>query len=158
MNLRQLEIFCKIVELKSFSRAARAVYLSQPTLTEHIKSLEEYFGIKLLDRLGREVLPTRPGEILYQYAQKLMNLMEETKQALDNFKGEMRGNVMVGASTIPGEYILPSMIMKFNELFPGISLDLKIGDTRGIISDIIDNRLELGIVGAKSGKPQTGIS
>ena len=80
MNLKQLKIFCKIIEQKSFSRAAREVYLSQPTLTEHIKSLEAELNLKILDRLGREVVPTKAGEMLYHYAQKILGLEKEARQ------------------------------------------------------------------------------
>jgi DNA-binding transcriptional LysR family regulator len=67
MDIRALEVFCKIVELKSFSKAAEAVYLTQPTVSGHIKGLEEFVGLKLLDRLGREVVLTKAGEVLYGY-------------------------------------------------------------------------------------------
>jgi len=149
MKLNQLEIFCKIVELGSFSKAAEAVHLSQPTLTEHIKSLEYHLGLPLLDRLGREVRPTKAGLILQDYARKIFQLKKEAEQTLHGMKGDLRGDLTLGASTIPGEYILPPMIKRFRDDFPDTAVEVTIGDTRTIIADTIDSRVELGIVGAK---------
>ena len=72
MDLHRLEVFCRVVELKSFTKAAEALLLSQPTISEHIRILEELLGERLLDRLGRHVLPTPAGQILYRYAQKML--------------------------------------------------------------------------------------
>ena len=148
MKFNQIEIFCKIVELGSFSRAAEASHLSQPTLTEHIKALEDYLGITLLDRLGREVVPTKAGDILYDYAQKILGLKKEAEQKLCSLKGALKGDLTVGASTIPGEYILPSLMRDFRDNFTDIIIKLTIGDTKKVIEDIVNNRIEVGIVGA----------
>ena len=149
MKLNQLEILCKIIESGSFSRAAGSVHLSQPTLTEHIKSLEDYLGVTLLDRLGREVVPTKAGEILYEYAQKILNLKAEAEQKLYSLRGELKGELVVGASTIPGEYILPALIKDFRDNFPTIFIKLSIGDTKKVIEKTLNNQIELGIVGAE---------
>jgi DNA-binding transcriptional LysR family regulator len=149
MNLKHIELFCEIAEKKSFSKAAEVFSLSQPTLTEHIKSLEENLGLKLFDRLGREVLLTKAGEILYNYAKRIIDLKLEAKKALDNLKGKVEGNINVGASTIPGEYILPLMLKDFLTNFPKISINLDIADTTNILKSILNNQIELGIIGAK---------
>jgi DNA-binding transcriptional LysR family regulator len=149
MDLRRLEIFCKIAELKSFSKAAEAVLLSQPTVSEHIRYLEDNFGVKLFDRLGREVVLTKAGEVLYRYAQKLLGLYQETQQAMDQFQGRIRGNLTIGGSTIPGTYILPMVLGKFKEKYPDIQIILEINDSQKIVQGVLDGRLELGVVGAK---------
>ena len=74
MDLWQLHIFCKVIEQRSFSKAAQIVYLSQPTISSHIKDLEDHFGTRLVDRLSREVIPTKAGELLYGYAKRLIAL------------------------------------------------------------------------------------
>ena len=79
MDLWQLNIFLKVIELKSFSKAGKAVHLSQPTISSHIKDLEDYLGCKLIDRMGKEAAPTKSGELLYSYAKKLINLKDETE-------------------------------------------------------------------------------
>ena len=149
MDLRKLEVFCKAYELKSFSRAGKACLLSQPTVSEHIRHLETHLDVRLFDRLGREVVPTRAGEILYNYARRMLNLKREAGQALERYRGKMSGDLELGGSTIPGQYILPSLIGRFRENFPDIFIKLIIGDTMKITNMVLDGELELGIVGAK---------
>lgn len=149
VKLNQLEIFCKIIELGSFSKAADALHLSQPTVTEHMKSLEEYLGLSLLDRLGREVVPTKAGQILHEYARNILELKEEAEQRLRSLQGDLKGDLTVGASTIPGEFILPRILKAFRDKFPSLHINLIISDTRAIIGGILENRVELGVVGAR---------
>ncbi|MBN2467906.1 MAG: LysR family transcriptional regulator [Deltaproteobacteria bacterium] len=149
MKLNQLEIFCKIIELGSFSKAAEALHLSQPTLTEHMKSLEDELGLILLDRLGKKIHSTKAGTILREYAQRILRLTREAEQKLRSIQGELKGDLTIGASTIPGEYILPPIIKRFRDDFPGIYVHLTIGDTKRIIDDTINCQVELGVVGAK---------
>src|SRR5213593_3965554 len=110
MDLRRLEIFAKVAELGSFSRAAEALFLTQPTISEHIRALEDELGVQLLDRLGRGATPTRAGQLLLGYARRMLALAREAQQALDQFQGRMSGELVIGGSTIPGEYVLPALI------------------------------------------------
>lgn len=123
--------------------------MSQPTVSEHIQSLEESFGIKLFDRLGRGMVLTKGGEILYSYAQRLLRLYQETQQAIDQFQGRMSGKLTIGGSTIPGTYILPMILGKFKEQYPDIQIILKVSDSQEVVQDVLEGRLELGVVGAK---------
>jgi len=149
MDIRALEVFCRIVELKSFSRAAEAVYLTQPTVSGHIKVLEEFVGVKLLDRLGREVLPTKVGELLYGYAKQILALRNQAIQALEEYKGSLKGHLVIGGSNIPGEYVLPTLLATFKARYPEISITLKIADSREIVRGVLEGTYELGAVGAK---------
>lgn len=151
MDLWQLHIFCKIVENKSFSKAAKIVQLSQPTISSHIKDLEDHFGCRLIDRLARESVPTKAGELLYQYARRLIALRDEAETAINEYKGKIRGKLAIGGSTIPGCYIIPEIIGAFTERYPEVTINLYIGDTRKIISDTIAGDCELSVVGAVSG-------
>ncbi len=151
MDLWQLRIFCKVVELKSFSRAARAVHLSQPTVSSHIRDLEEHFGARLLDRLSREALPTRAGELLYDQARKMLALKEETENALAEFQGVIRGRLIIGGSTIPGVYLLPPAIGRFLAEHPDVRVSLIIGDTARIADETAAGGVDLGVVGARTG-------
>jgi DNA-binding transcriptional LysR family regulator len=83
MDLRRLEIFAKVAELGSFSRAAEALFLTQPTVSEHVRSLEDELGVQLLDRLGRGATPTRAGQVLLGYARRIVALAREAQQAVD---------------------------------------------------------------------------
>lgn len=149
MDLRQLEIFVKVAEFGSFSKAAEALYLTQPTVSEHIRTLEDEVGVRLLDRLGRGAAVTRAGQLLLSYAQRILALSREARQALDGFQGRMSGELLIGASTIPGEYILPAMIGRFKEKYPDISITLLIGDSQAAVDWVAEGRAELGVVGAR---------
>ena len=149
MDLRQLEVFARVVDTRSFSRAAEALRLTQSTISEHVRLLEEEVGVRLFDRLGRETVPTRAGELLYGYAQRLLALRAEAQQALQQFLGQISGGLTVGASTIPGEYVLPPLIGAFREKFPQVSIALHIGDSREIADAVVEGRVELGLIGAR---------
>lgn len=149
MDFRQLEVFARVVETRSFSRAAEALHLTQSTVSEHMRLLEEEVGSRLFDRLGRETPPTRAGDLLYGYAQRLLTLRTDALQSLQQFLGQVAGSLLVGASTIPGEYVLPPLIGAFREKFPQVSIALQIGDTRGIVEAVVEGRVELGVVGAR---------
>jgi len=149
MDIHRLEVFCKVVELQSFTKAAEAVYLTQPTVSEHIRSLEETVGEKLIDRLGREALPTSAGKILYQYARKLIQLRDEALQALEKHKGVLAGRLIIGASTIPGTYILPPFIGSFKADHPSIQITVRISGSGEVVEGVIGGELEMGLIGAR---------
>ncbi len=148
MEIRRLQVFSKVVELQSFTKAAEACGFSQPTVSEHIRILEESFGGKLLERHGRKVSPTAEGKILYQYARRLIQLEEDTFQAIEKFRGDMSGTLVIGASNIPGSYLLPRLIGSFKAKHPAIKLVMKISDSHDICKKLIENFVELAILGA----------
>src|ERR687887_1447949 len=154
MDLRRLEIFVKVAELGSFSRAADALSLTQPTVSEHVRALEDELGVSLLDRLGRGASPTQAGRLLLGYARRMLALQREAQQALDQFQGRMSGELVVGGSTIPGEYVLPALIGRFKGKYPDISICLLIGSSRQVTEWVEEGRVEVGVVGAPPG-PKT---
>ena len=149
MDLWHLKIFMKVVDLNSFSKAANAVNLTQPTVSSHIKDLENYFDCQLIDRLGKKAVPTKAGELLYSYAEKLLLLFKESETAMAEFLGKVAGNLTIGGSTIPGNYILPPVIGKFLNNYQNVHISMIVGDTEQIIEDILAFKLEVGVVGAK---------
>ena len=153
MDLWQLHIFCKVVELKSFSKAGQRVHLSQPTVSSHIKDLEAHFGCRLIDRLSKEAVPTPAGDLLYHYARKLLKLRDDTETALTEFQGRMRGQLVVGGSTIPSGYILPRIMGLFKQQYPDVTIALTVADTATILEALLGNEVEIGIVGAKCDDP-----
>lgn len=150
MDLWQLHIFLKVVDLKSFSRAGRAVHLSQPTVSSHLKDLEAHFDCRLIDRLSKEALPTKAGQLLYRYAKRMISLRNETESAMAEFKGKVKGSLDLGGSTIPGAFVLPAIIGAFTKRFPEVSVSLSIADTQQTIESILSGNLEIGVVGAVS--------
>jgi DNA-binding transcriptional LysR family regulator len=154
MDLWHLKIFKKVIDLEGFSRAAQAVHITQPTVSSHIRDLEEYFGCRLVDRMGRKAMPTKAGEILYQYACRLIALADEAEGAVAGFLGSISGKVSIGGSTIPGAYILPRQIGEFTKKYPLVSIRVEVADTLQIIEHILAGRLDFGIVGAESDNAQ----
>jgi DNA-binding transcriptional LysR family regulator len=150
MDLWQLHIFCRVVECKSFSKAAEAVHLSQPTVSSHVKDLEDHFGCLLIDRLSKEAAPTQAGRLLYGYARRMLALRDEAETALAQHQGRMRGHLAIGGSTIPGGYLLPRVIGKFKIQYPQVRPSLIIADTQRIIAGVVEGAIELGVVGAES--------
>jgi len=150
MDLWQLHIFCKVVETRSFSKAGRQIHLSQPTVSSHIKDLENHFGCRLIDRLSKEALPTKAGDLLYTYARRLIAIKQEAETALAEFQGNIQGALAIGGSTIPGVYWLPRSMGAFKKIHPAVTVSLLIGSTQKIIDEILADRLEMGIVGAES--------
>jgi DNA-binding transcriptional LysR family regulator len=149
MDLRRLEIFAKVAELGSFSRAAETLFLTQPTVSEHVRALEDELGVQLLDRLGRGATPTPAGQLLLAYARRMLTLSREAHQALERFQGRMSGELVVGGSTIPGEYVLPALVGQFKAKYPDISISLLIGSTRQVSDWLDEGRVEVGVVGAR---------
>ena len=148
MDLWQLKVFCSVVKHKSFSRAGESIFLSQPTVSSHIKDLETHFGCRLIDRLGREAVPTKAGELLYTHAVKLLQLKEDTETALSHFLGHAKGHLTIGGSTIPAGYIIPRLIGPFTRQYPEISLSVVTSDSDGIMAGVLSGNVEAGIVGA----------
>lgn len=153
MDIRRLEVFCKVVECKGFTRAAEMVFLSQPTVSEHIRTLEEMLNVKLVDRLGREIMPTQAGMILYRYARKIIKLRDEAQEAIQKYTGKLAGKLAIGASSIPGTYILPQILGAFKQQYNDVNLIIRISNSRQIAELVRDGELEAGIVGAMWNDP-----
>lgn len=148
-DLRQLEIFSKVVELGSFSKAAEAVFLAQASVSERVATLESMTGAKLLDRLGRQIVPTRAGELLYKHARKLLEMKAAARMELQDFLGLKRGEIRVGGSTIPGEYILPKVIGRFLKTYPQISIMVQVADSEEIETKLLKGEIEIAVIGRK---------
>jgi DNA-binding transcriptional LysR family regulator len=148
MDLRRLEVFAKVAELGNFSRAAEALFLTQPTVSEHVRALEDDLGIQLLDRLGRGAAPTPAGQLLLGYARRILALTREARQAIDQFQGRMTGELLVGGSTIPGEYLLPALVGRFKARYPDASISVLIGSSRQVAEWVEEGRVEVGVIGA----------
>jgi DNA-binding transcriptional LysR family regulator len=149
MDTRQLAAFCAVVERKSFSEAAERLGVTQPAVSQQIRSLEDRVGQQLLDRSGRRVEPTEAGNRLYRSAQRLLAF---ERQLLEDVAGEaegpLRGQLAMGASTGPGGTVVPVLLCEFAEVNPHVTIDLTISDTQRIVEQVARRELELGIVGA----------
>ncbi len=147
MNLKQLEVFLAVAETGSFSRAAEATFITQSTVSQHISSLENEFGLKLLDRTGKGVFPTGAGKILLERARQLVSQAKEVPLAMKRFKGLEHGILKIGASNIPGNYLIPPAISKFLGRYPGVGVTVLQGDSRETLERLSRGEIEIGIIG-----------
>jgi DNA-binding transcriptional LysR family regulator len=154
MDIHQLRVFVSVYKNKSFSKASEELYLTQPTISNHIKALEEEFDCKLFDRLGRTIIPTKEAEVLFGHSVEIIEKADAIKDALGQLKKELTGKLVIGASTIPGVYLMPRVMTEFQKKYPAISFQILISDSRGIVESISRHELLLGIVGAKLGHEQ----
>ncbi len=122
--------------------------MSQPTVSAHVQSLEKDAGAKLLDRMGRTVLPTPAGTVLYRHAIKAFDELEAARNAINHLMGDVAGEVSLGASTIPATFLLPGIVAGFARKFPQVTLKLTVGDSNSIIKAVLEGSIMLGIVGA----------
>ncbi len=147
MELKQIEVFLEVVRQKSFSKAAEALYISQPTVSAHIRSLEEHFGCRLLVRSTRQIQLTPEGELLYQYGLQIESFCRRAETDIRQMSGEKEGNLVIAASSVPAQYFLPDMIRLLHGRFPGLKVCIRNGDTKDAISAVRNGGAEIGIVG-----------
>jgi LysR family transcriptional regulator, transcriptional activator of the cysJI operon len=139
----------KIIELRSFTKAAEELYLTQPTVSKQIADLENFFHTKLIDRTKRTVGLTGAGEILFHYAKAFLSLKKEAIDAIAAFQGLKTGALRIGASSVPGVYILPAMLKIYKEMFPAIEVSLFLSDSREITGRVETGDLDIGFVGSR---------
>ena len=149
LDLRLLEIFCCVYSERSFSKAGEKLLLSQPTISGHIKNLEDQLEVKLFNRLPRTIVPTQAADILYRHGQAVLSEREATLQELQQFLNRLSGSLVLSASTVPGEYLLPRVMASFHSLYPGVKLEVKITDSSRACREVLDGSSELGCVGAR---------
>lgn len=147
MNLNLFKTYVRVVETQNLSKTAEDFGISQPAVTKQIQNLEELFGVLLLERSGRKLKPTEAGEILYNYAKDIIKAVDKTERAMEELADSRRGSLYLGASTIPGQYIMPYLIKLYKDKFSAISVSMDIADTEKIFSRIGERELDIGIVG-----------
>ena len=146
-TLQQLRIFKAIASEKSFTQAAEILFVSQPSLSKQIKTLENRLGILLLNRTGNKIFLTEAGIVFLQYAERILALCEESCRALNDLKDGERGNLKVGASQTIGAYLMPRVLTLFAQSYPQINLNIDIDSTRIIAKKVADRIIDIAIVG-----------
>lgn len=147
LDLRHLEIFARVVQEGGITQAAKSLGLTQPTVSGHIRSLEQAAGAVLLHRGGGRARPTAAGELLWRYARQICEQKELAQKELERFLGLYQGDLRIGASTTPATYYLPSRLARFAQQHPAIRIDLTVGDTREILDALEAGRIEIALVG-----------
>ena len=147
MNLKQLEAFVQVAEGGSFSKAARELYLTQPTISAHISSLEKELNVRLFVRNTKEVSLSDNGKDLYKYAKQMVDLQGKIEEHFGMKKDSGKHCITIAASTIPAQYLLPKVLMCFNEKYPEEQFKIKETDSAQVVTQIVDCMADVGFTG-----------
>ena len=149
MDIHQLRVFLSVYKKRSFTKASEELHLTQPTVSDHIKTLEEELDCVLFDRLGRMIKPTKEAEVLFIHSSEILERIGHLREAVGNMRKEVAGELIIGASTIPGTYLLPRAVADFRKEYPSVFYQVIVSDSREIMEKILDHELILGIVGTR---------
>jgi LysR family transcriptional regulator, low CO2-responsive transcriptional regulator len=155
MNLHQLRIFCSVVEHSSYTKAAEALFMTQPAVSLQMQALEKSLQVKLLERVNQQFIVTEAGQALYQCALPMLNAEEEAERVLAELKGVARGRLVIGANTTGGMYIIPPLLAAYKEQYPESDLLLQIDATDRLIERVRQGVIDLGF--ACGAIPQEGL-
>jgi DNA-binding transcriptional LysR family regulator len=146
-TLQQLRILKAVAKEKNFTKASEILYLSQPSLSKQIKTLEQNLDIRLLNRENNRISLTENGKVFLQYSERILALCEESCRALIDLKNGERGILKVGASQTLGTYLMPRVLALFAQNYPQIDLKVQVNSTRIIIKNIINREIDIAVVG-----------
>jgi len=144
MNLNHLAIFHAVAVEKSISLGAERLCISQPAVSKQLKEFEESLGVKLFDRHSKGVRLTEAGAALAVYAKRIASLESEAELAVSEIRGLARGRLTIGASLTIGGYLLPTVIVRFHECYPGIEIDMEIANTEVIQHKLLEGVIDIG--------------
>lgn len=147
MNLKQLEAFVEVAQSGSFSKAARKLFLTQPTVSAHISTLEKELDTRLFVRNTKEVALSQEGQRLYVYARQIMELTDKIKQEFGKGTEEEKSCITIAASTIPAQYLLPEILTRFNEKYPGEQLKILESDSTRVAEQVAEGTVDIGFTG-----------
>lgn len=147
MNLKQLEAFVEVAEGGSFSKAAKSLYLTQPTVSAHIASLEKELEVRLFVRNTKEVSLSTEGQTLYKYASRIVDLEKRIEEEFGERKKLGRQCITIAASTVPAQYLLPKVLAKFNEKYPDEQLKIIESDSATVVNQVIEHMVDIGFTG-----------
>ncbi|MGB5823566.1 MAG: selenium metabolism-associated LysR family transcriptional regulator [Proteocatella sp.] len=149
MDFKQLESFITIAKYNSFSKAARELYLTQPTLSNHIQNLENELGLLLFDRKGKTIELTSAGKIFKDHAIEIIKKRDSAVFTINDIIGKFDGILELPSSSVPEEYVLPDIIADFSNEYPGIKFKIHHLDSQDVLESISDNKYSMGFIGSK---------
>jgi len=174
LDLQKLQIFCEVARQRSFTRAAEALYLTQPTVSQQVQSLERQVGTRLFERLAKEVYLTEAGKVLYAKASTLLTMAEEAAQAVREAAGISAGRLALGVGVTLATYVLPELLHRFNETYTftphtdnahsyphnnheagsnshnhgHVKFDITLGNSEMLAHKLLKNEVDLALVGS----------
>jgi DNA-binding transcriptional LysR family regulator len=148
-TLQQLRILKAIATEKNFTKASELLYLSQPSLSKQLKTLEKNLDVLLINRENNKISLTENGKVFLEYSERILALCEESCRALIDLKNGERGNLTVGASQTIGTYLMPRVLALFAQNYPQIDLKVQVNSTRIIAKNIINREIDIAVVGGE---------
>ena len=148
MEFRQIEAFVKVVELASFSKAAEELFVSQPSVSSYITSLEQELNTVLINRSKKVLSTTMAGERFLEKAKEMLLLKQETVEMLKNLSTDVSGEIRILASSVPAQYILPPILAEFHKLHPRVSFIVHQADTLEVVQGIAAHKADIGFAGS----------
>jgi DNA-binding transcriptional LysR family regulator len=146
LNFSQLEAFYLVVKMKSFTRAAEKLNVTQPAVTIQVKSLEKSLNLKLIQHVGKRVQLNEAGELLYQYAEKIFNLVSDADEKMRDFKKLMRGTLQIGTTKHYARYIMPYLLSEFQRRYPRIKVILDEGNSENMARSVLEMKNDLALI------------
>ena len=143
---RRLQVFATVARLLSFTKAAEALHMSQPAVTFQIRQLEEHFSVRLFDRMHNRIALTEAGEAALPFAERIVAAYHEMNGEVRALTGDVRGPLVVGASTTIGAYFIPRILGAYQSSFPAVQVRLQIANTNGVIHRLENNDIDVGVV------------
>ena len=147
MDFKQLEAFAKVVDLGSFSKAAEKLHLTQPTVSAHVSTLESELETQLIVRTSKAAYPSETGKLLYEYASDMLSLRESAIAVCHKKKTESDNILNIAASSIPYQYVLPTLMADFRKMHADVTFNLLRFDSAGVVSAVSAGKAELGMTG-----------
>jgi DNA-binding transcriptional LysR family regulator len=146
MNLNQLKVFCEVVERQGFTRAAEALFLTQPAVSRQVRELERHFGVELFEQIGKRIYSTEAGNTLYNYAKQVFHTLDDLEVEINQLKGLKSGHLRIAASATAGTYLLPPLLGRFKRKYPGVEITLEIDNSQEVEQKLIQfQQLDLGV-------------
>ncbi len=145
IDSRQVRAFSVLARAGSFTQAARELHLTQSAISHSMKALEREVGCRLLDRLGKKVVLTQAGEQLLHHATKILQEMENAREALAHLGKWGHGRLRLGASTTACQYVIPPVLHEFKESFPDHAITIETGDTPALVGALLKHRIDLAL-------------
>lgn len=154
MNLNRLIIFNTAAKLLNFTRAAEQLHLTQPGISKHLKELEDEYGVRLFERLGKKLVLTQAGEVLLEATSRAFSLLDSAKVQIDDLGKLTTGRLSIGATRTIGAYLLPDKLVQYRQCYPGVDIRVETAFSRQIIERVLDGSLDVGLVGHVSPDPR----
>ncbi len=148
-----LSSFLKVAEERNISRAADALFLSQPAVTQQMRTLERELGTVLFERTGKGVCLTGSGHLLLEYARKSISLLDEAQRAIEEYEKGISGRLVIGAGTTTSIFSLPPLLSRFRSSHPGIDIVVRTGGSRQVAQMVLEREVEIGLVTSRVPHP-----